>query len=131
MFNFLKRLFSMQSATIRVKQGSSIIINGQVVSGSDVIISGNNTIVHVDGKEVTYPQSPTLHIEIRGNVDNVNTASGDITIHGQVNGNVDTASGDVRCGNVGGNVDTASGDVSCGNVSGNVETVSGDIHRKK
>ena len=37
--------------------------------------------------------------------------SGDVEIHGDVNGDVKTMSGDVDCGNVAGDVSSMSGDI--------------------
>lgn len=55
---------------------------------------------------------PIIKIEITGNVESI-----------------ETESGDVRCNAVSGNVNTMSGDVTCDNIKGHCSTMSGDIRR--
>ena len=44
-------------------------------------------------------------------LEGIKTMSGDVEIHGDVNGDVKTMSGDVDCGNVAGDVSSMSGDI--------------------
>ena len=71
-------------------------------------------------------------VNITGNAGRVTSASGDVEVRGDVNGDIQTASGDVGAwGGVTGSVKTASGDVSVkGNIEGSVSTKSGDIDAK-
>ena len=56
------------------------------------------------------------NIVVNGNVSSVSTTSGDVTIHGDVNGSVSAVSGDVEVrGSVAGSVSTVSGDVDVRN----------------
>lgn len=72
---------------------------------------------------------PIIKIELTGNVESIETESGDVTIiHGDAH-NIHTMSGDVRCNNVEGNVSTMSGDVTCSSIRGHCSTMSGDIRR--
>jgi hypothetical protein len=64
-------------------------------------------------------------------VNKISTISGDVDMKGSVNGDINTTSGDVDCGEVKGSIKTVSGDISCGSVGGNVSTLSGDIKNKK
>ena len=126
-------------------KNSSISINGVSYKGGNISIIGNKVII--DGKDQT-PDSKEIKIEvngdieelsvdyaseisIKGNVDNVRTSSGDVTINGVVKNNIQTSSGDVEIdGDVTGGINTSSGDVKCGKVSGNVRTMSGDIKHR-
>lgn len=111
-----------------------VSINGTVISGNivggDLVIGGNiqvsNGKVIIDGKDVT-PDSKTINISIEGDVSKLDV---DVCNKIDIKGNVKdtyTMSGDIKCGNVEGNVETVSGDVDCGNVSGAIKTVSGDV----
>lgn len=68
----------------------------------DVIVEGNCDSVQTDSGNVS----------VRVDSGSINTLSGDVTVHGDVDGNVKTMSGDVECGSVSGSVGTMSGDVS-------------------
>ncbi len=125
-----------------------ININGKVFYGNNISISKNKIIV--DGVEVTdkdIVNTKTVNITVEGNVNsieadyvtkldikrnvnNVNTVSGDVYCE-NVTGDIKTTSGDVDIsGYVNGSVQTTSGDVSCGPVEGNVKTMSGKIKHK-
>ena len=86
---------------------------------------------YVDGKlftfdeEVDFEQS-VIKIEIQGEVQQLVTQSGDVTVNGDVN-NVRTISGDVSC-NYAMNINTTSGDVTCKGRPQYVNTTSGDIN---
>jgi len=127
---------------------TNIIINGNHINGDlvgrQLII--NNGKVFVDGKQIeTNEKIINIKIEgdidklscdvveritVNGNVNNLQTSSGDVDITGNVTNGVSTSSGDVECGNITGNVKTSSGDVKCGNIIGNVNTMSGNIKHK-
>lgn len=102
-----------------------ININGRIFSGKSVVVK--NSKVFVDGKAVE-TEEKEIKIEVSGNIETltvdycdevkvtgdvskVKTMSGDVTIGGEVKGNVETMSGDVRCGNIAGKVKTMSGDI--------------------
>lgn len=89
----------------------------------------------VDGKAVDwdtiggeYKSEQVVSIEIHGNVNSLRTQMGNIKVDGDVQ-NINTTSGDVECHSAY-NINTTSGDVTCGSVGGDVHTVSGDINRR-
>lgn len=109
-----------------LSKGTTIQINGQTYSGKSVIIRDGQ--VFVDGGLASELDTYTISVTINGDVQSVETASGDIEVVGDVTGRCETASGDITCGAVGGDVSTMSGDVECGHIAGNVRTMSGDVH---
>ena len=115
------------------KNFTSITINGQTIncSGSNITISNGKVIV--DGKTIQGNMSGDIHVEIYGDVENIQ-CGGSVTVHGNagsvdcggtctvegdVHGDID-AGNSVNCGNVTGNVD-AGNSVHCDNVSGDVD----------
>ena len=71
------------------------------------------------------------NLKVQGDVKDISTTSGDVSITGNVTGSIQATSGDIDVrGNVGGSVQTSSGDVECYEVAGNVKTRSGDIDKK-
>jgi len=98
-------------------------INGISYFGRNVTVS--KTSVIIDDREVI-ENTPEIKIEILGGCDSVETATGDVVVHGPSK-TVKTMSGDVVCESVFGPVSTMSGDVKCGDISGHVSTMSGDI----
>ena len=117
-------------ASIKVKSGSTCVINGVEFSGRDITVQGNQ--VFVDGKPVEVEQQKQITITINGDCDSVETTSGDVTVSG-VSGSVKTMSGDVDVVDSGitGSVKTMSSDVTAnGTIGGNVSTMSGDIRHK-
>lgn len=113
----------------------TIIINGKRFnySGSLSIINGK---YFVDGKEVKdwnefTKDQKTINISIEGNVDKLTVDCCEtVTITGNC-GKVKTTSGDIEIGgNVDGDVESVSGDIECGNISGDAKTVSGNIRRR-
>ncbi|KIG02775.1 hypothetical protein [Caballeronia concitans] len=106
---------------------ASVTINGRTVTGKNISIRGKQ--VTVDGEVVSGDSSPSVTIEIYGDVEKIDVdACGKLTVHGQA-GVVSTVSGNVYCGDVGGSVHTVSGNVACRDVGGNVSTTSGSIRR--
>lgn len=102
---------------------SSVAINGKTYVGRNINIDGQRVIV--DGKQVT--EAAVVDIVINGNVEKIDGAC-DVKVTGDV-GEIDTSSGDISVtGNVKGNVKTTAGDVEIGgNVGGSVKTTAGDI----
>ena len=95
---------------------------------SNVVIRNGVTIV--DGVPIKYLEGGCVtHIIIQGDVQNVTTTSGDVSVCGSV-GSINCTSGDVDCGDVIGSVNTTSGDVNCGSVGGMVNTYSGNIRHR-
>ena len=94
------------------------------IRGQSITIS--NGVVTVDGKVIDNVAGKTINIT--GGCQNLVTDCVDIVVHGDV-GNITSTSGDVSVsGSVGGNIKTISGDVVAkGTLSGAVSTVSGDI----
>ena len=95
---------------------------------SNVVIRNGETIV--DGVPIKDIEgSCVTHIIIQGDVQNVATTSGDVSVCGSV-GSINCTVGDVNCGDVTGNVNTSSGDVNCGSVGGFVNTYIGNISHR-
>ena len=125
------------------------------VNGNNISVSGSGNVVvrngkvFVDGKDVTPGDTKEISIVVNGdtdkisvdycnsfsvvgNVNDLQSTSGNVMVRGAIQGNLQTTSGDVQAyGNVGGSVQTVSGDVECHQVAGSVKTVSGDIKNKK
>ena len=104
---------------------NTVTINGTTYHGNTVTIKDGKVIV--DGKEVECKEKE-IHISVTGDVDTIETASGDVEVSGDAN-IVSSTSGDVVVkGSVNGDVETVSGDVDvCGDIHGKVTTVSGDV----
>lgn len=127
---------------------NQVIINGKNYSGGKSISISNNKVV-IDGVDVTFDKNEKkidikiegnvddLHvnmcnqINIKGDVNSVDTTSGDIEIIGNVKETVKTTSGNIECNDVGGSVDTTSGNVKCGKVSGSVRSTGGNVKYRK
>lgn len=112
-----------------------VTINGKTykVEGKVSIVNG---IIFVNGKKFqNYEESEkdkkVINIAIEGDVEKIDVDACDsITVSGSVK-NIKTMSGDVEIhGDVNGDVKTMSGDVDCGNVAGDVSSMSGDIKRR-
>ena len=114
---------------INKKCVSTIIggISGNVTyNGKTINIPRGSRFEMIDGKvlingkpfeQYNEADCPIIKIEITGNVESIETESGDVTIQGDAS-NIHTMSGDVRCNAVSGNVNTMSGDVTCDNIKG-------------
>ncbi|HEB5649545.1 TPA: heme utilization protein [Mannheimia haemolytica] len=117
------------------KEINSIEIIGSTVQtvvginkGSISMVSSNNALI-VDGQTIAFEPSPTIHIEVFGNITNLNSGAGNVNIKGDVS-HIETVSGDVNVdGTVTSDVRTVSGDIRCKTIAGEVETISGDIYR--
>lgn len=112
-----------------------VTINGKTykVEGKVSIVNGT---IFVNGKKFqNYEESEkdekVINIAIEGDVEKIDVDACDsITVSGSVK-NIKTMSGDVEIhGDVNGDVKTMSGDVDCGNVAGDVSSMSGDIKRR-
>ena len=147
MSDFIQSQIDKGCEVIERNTGTMTMNNGEIVcSGSVVIRRGDKRIVlkgksivkkggewHVDGKKVDtsgvgMTELDVVNIEITGDVTNLHTTSGDVTVNGSCI-SVMTGSGDVKC-NEAVNVKTGSGDVTCSRIGGNVSTGSRDIYRR-
>ena len=147
MSEFIQSQIDKGCEVIERNTGTMTMNNGEIVcSGSVVIRRGDKRIVlkgksivkkggewYVDGKKVDtsgvgMTELDVVNIEITGDVTNLHTTSGDVTVNGSCI-SVMTGSGDVKC-NEAVNVKTGSGDVTCSRIGGNVSTGSGDIYRR-
>ena len=120
------RRVSIKSGEVRInRDGKQYTIKGKNIEQCD----GQWTC---DGKPVDWNDiggeydSDLVRIEIYGDVQNLSTRSGNVSVHGNC-ASVSTASGNVYC-NEAGVVHTMSGDVHTNSVGGNVSTMSGDIY---
>ena len=105
-----------------------VIVNGSQYVGRSITITSNGNTLIVDGNSVNISDCKEITISIQGDVQSVETASGNVNIIGGAN-IVSTVSGDIEiAGDVADNVKTVSGDVKVkGSVGGNIKTVSGDV----
>ena len=109
-----------------------IIINGVTIPGTARNITISNGQVIIDGKDVT-PDAKEISITVEGDVDKLEAdACQTISVTGDV-GNVKTLSGDVTVGgNVKGSVQTMSGDIACdGSIKGSTSSMSGNIRHRE
>lgn len=87
--------------TINIPQSSRMeLVDGQIL---------------IDGKpfeQYDKADCPIIKIELTGNVEHVQTQTGDVEVHGDVH-----------------NVKTMSGDITCDCIKGHCSTMSGDIRR--
>lgn len=113
----------------------TIVINGQRFQyhGSLSIINGR---YYVNGKELKdlselAKDQKEVNITIDGDINKLEVdCCNRIFVKGNV-GKIKSTSGDIEVeGDVDGDVQTVSGDINCGNVSGDASTVSGNIRRK-
>ena len=108
---------------VSVNDSEDFTVKGDITLESDnVVIIGGRRIecgkriagINICGNIKSVQNLP--NIVVNGNVSNVSTTSGDVTIHGDVNGSVSAVSGDVDVrGSVAGSVSTVSGDVDIRN----------------
>lgn len=136
--NIFKNWFSVNNIEMSEIDGKSIVkvtrgdkttitVNGKQYIGKNVSINGDNIVI--DGVQHGFT-GQTIKIDIVGDVDTLESGSGDVTIHGNAN-KVKTGSGDVEVfGDVFEDVITGSGDVECINIRGTAKTGSGDISAK-
>tara|TARA_R110000796_G_scaffold105733_2_gene216033 strand:+ start:3056 stop:3433 length:378 start_codon:yes stop_codon:yes gene_type:complete len=104
-----------------------IIINDKTYTGNNISINGDNVII--DGVQREF-KGKTIKIDIIGDVNTLNSGSGDVIVHGNAN-KVKSGSGDVEIfGDVFENATTGSGDIQCINIHGGVKTGSGDVSAK-
>lgn len=94
---------------------ASISINGDVVVGRNIHISGKRVIV--DGKDIGKDFTSPLEVRVLEGSINELHADGSVNCN-DVTGSI-RAGGSVNCDYVGGNV-SAGGSVNCDNVGGNV-----------
>lgn len=87
----------------------------------------------VDGKEISLEreESKVVNINIEGPVEKLEVGVCErVSVNGNV-GNVRSQSGDISVtGLVAGSIQTMSGNVTCGDVEGNISTMSGDIRKR-
>ena len=100
----------MAKIEIRDRNGNrTIIVNGNIGQVIDRVAE-NQTVIF-DGESYDVSQCNSVRIEVRGNVGNIKTMSGDVHVNGTVDGTVSTMSGDVYSKQIKGPVRTMSGDV--------------------
>jgi cytoskeletal protein CcmA (bactofilin family) len=108
------KVFNASNISIFNKQ---IMINGQIIDSDEDTFNHDIKIEIADGSKIEKFEIHTCNkCYVTGDVEKVQSSSGDIKVTGEVKGNVTSSSGDVSVG---------------GNVLGNVQTSSGDIRFKK
>lgn len=116
--------------TVRINRGGkSYTISGKSLERRDGVWYRDDKPVSDGDIGGAYDDLDVVTLEIHGNVEQLSTVSGDVSVSGSV-GNISTASGNIRCQTVRGSVSTASGDVHCGSIGGSVSTMSGDIYER-
>lgn len=109
------------------------IINGKVIiDGVDRTPDSKEITIRVEGNvdklEVDYANK----IDIIGDVGNIQNASGDIALTGNVKQSISSVSGNIKVGgDIGGNAEAVSGSIKANTIGGHVSTVSGDIKQSK
>ena len=106
-----------------MRSSGRIVIDGREFKGRNVSISNNK--VTIDGVVQDGELQGDVNIQIYGDVDTLDNASGVVTCNNV--GSLKTMSGDVECKDISGNVKTMSGDVTAQSIGGSVDTMSGDI----
>lgn len=107
-----------------------VVINAKVIetNGKSLSIDGNGNVI-IGGNIVNTIEDKKIEVLITGDVENLQTTSGNISVDGNVSKNVKTVSGNVRVsGEISGDVQTVSGDIKSEKILGSVKTVSGDIN---
>lgn len=126
--NVIENSFSgSNSVVITSGDSQSIVVNGQVVRGSNITVT--NGVVFVDGKKVSTGTEKEINIVVNGNAQSVSTSTGQVTVNGDAE-QINTTSGDIKVRNVNGDISTTSGDVEAVKVAGRVTTTSGQISQK-
>lgn len=122
------RHVKVRSGMVKITRGGKThTIRGENIEKRDGQWYADGKAVDWDSLGGRYEEKDVVSIEINGNVQNLATTSGDVTVRGAV-ANLSTGSGDVTC-ETAGNVSTGSGDVHCKQIKGMVSTCSGDIFR--
>lgn len=88
---------------------STVTINGVTYTGSNVSIVNGKVVV--DGNNQEQALIGPISVVVNGDVAEVETMSGDVTIHGNVSGDVTTMSGNVVAKAIAGSVETMSGNI--------------------
>ena len=106
---------------------SSVTINGKTYVGNSITVGRDGKII-IDGKEAGQCEDRQISIEVVGDVERVETSSGNVTVTGNC-GKVKASSGNIKIGgDVSGDVDATSGSISVGgSVSGSCSVTSGII----
>ena len=124
MFKKFLNGFSSESKSI-------ISIDGVQYEGNNLTITRDGDII-IDGELKNKSTGPTINIQIKGDINELNVNKGHINVEGNVN-RIKTVSGDVDItGDIFEGVESTSGDISVSrSIQGNVTTVSGDVEAVK
>ena len=118
----------ISKGTVRINRGgNTYTIKGDNIEKRDGQWYADDQPVDWERLGGQYKEKDVVNIEINGNVQDLTTSGGDVTVNGLVT-NLRTGSGNVVC-DTAGNVNTGSGDVHCKHITGKVSTGSGDIYR--
>jgi len=106
-------------------------INGRYVNLTGQNITITDKGMFVNGKSIeefaeNESQVPVLKIEITGNVENLTTENGEVTVNGRV-GTIVSKNGNIDCQTVEGNVESKNGNISVTTCHGDCETMNGNI----
>lgn len=118
---------------INIANGGEVNINGRVFHGAGQISIDGNGNITVNAQNGSYQRTmdgrtmPAIQIAIIGNVQSIQTASGNVGVKGSI-GSVNTTSGDVSCDAIGGSANTTSGNIQASTIHGSANTVSGNIY---
>ena len=106
-------------------------INGRYVNltGQDITITDKGMFVNgkpIEEFDENESQVPVLKIEITGNVENLTTENGEVTVNGRV-GTIVSKNGNVDCQTVEGNIESKNGNISVTTCHGDCDTKNGNI----
>lgn len=104
------------ASTIIGTVSGRITYNGRTInipqSSRMELVDGQNLIDGKPFEQYDKADCPIIKIELTGNVEHVQTQTGDVEVHGDVH-----------------NAKTMSGDITCDCIKGHCSTMSGDIRR--
>ena len=112
---------------MKLRFNGTVNINGHTFSGKNISIENGPVII--DGRIENIALDHHIVVNVNGDVEKIETASGDVNVSGNAS-SISTTSGNIQCRDVQGSVKSISGDITCGVIHGNVNTVSGDIFRR-
>lgn len=118
---------------INIANGGEVNINGRVFHGAGQISIDGNGNITVNAQNGSYQRTmdgrtmPAIQIAIIGDVQSVQTTSGNVGVKGNV-GSVNTTSGDVSSDAIRGSANTTSGNIQASIIHGSANTVSGNIY---
>jgi hypothetical protein len=109
-----------------IEQMADIVINGILKKGTSLKIVNNKVLL--DGVDITPVYDKAINIEVFGDINEMNIGSCNIiNVKGDI-GNLETTTGDVIIsGDVRKSVSSISGAITCSGVNGHIQTSTGNV----